>query len=764
MFSSEQDARIIIDDLLKDAGWDIKDKFQVRTEVPVHSDVTDKVKEPSATFSDNEFSTGNKFLGRADYVLYDHDGKPLAVIEAKKSALHPYRAKQQTLPYAQSIGAPFIFLTNGELIYFWDYTNDDARVINSFYSQRDLERLLHIRSEKSPMAHIPIPDTYIRQGEVRNVRDYQKEAMQALDHSLELGKRRFLIELPTGTGKTDLIALYIKRLIEAGRAEKILFLVDREQLAKQALEAIQDILRQYSSYWLRPGVVKEEKQITVCLLQTMISRYQDYTSGYFDVVIADECHRSIYGAWQTSLTHFDAFHIGLTATPSIYIERNTFDFYQCKEDTPDFSLTIQKAFTGQYLVPYKFAERITKLMIEGADLNEEHYDPSEFERKWTNEKTNRLMMEEFDKLAWENYKELAPGQQKGPGKTIVFAITKNHATRLAEILNDLHKDLRGQYAEVITSDVANADELIRKFKREEYPMVAVSVGMLDTGFDCREVLHLVMSRRVRSPILYQQMRGRGTRTCPKIDKQKFMIYDFFGNHEYFNDSEVDIFSGSGAGRAYETKPDKPTTPRELVELGLDDEWLYGVKYVEVGPQGEKIDKKEYVTNWEATIQKQFKDDPLIEKIRNQSSVSDEEREKYSLTPDEEERLAQKLNTPEMFFNEDNLRKAYQQPGGNLVDFIKFALGTEKQKSREEIVTENFYAWLVTKSLTPEQAQYLSMLKNRGIVKGEIEMDELFRPPLSILNAAGLGIELFGEDGLKTVIKEMNESLFPLKAG
>lgn len=764
MFSSEQDARIIIDDLLKDAGWDIKDKFQVRTEVPVHSDVTDKVKEPSATFSDNEFSTGNKFLGRADYVLYDHDGKPLAVIEAKKSALHPYRAKQQTLPYAQSIGAPFIFLTNGELIYFWDYTNDDARVINSFYSQRDLERLLHIRSEKSPMAHIPIPDTYIRQGEVRNVRDYQKEAMQALDHSLELGKRRFLIELPTGTGKTDLIALYIKRLIEAGRAEKILFLVDREQLAKQALEAIQDILRQYSSYWLRPGVVKEEKQITVCLLQTMISRYQDYTSGYFDVVIADECHRSIYGAWQTSLTHFDAFHIGLTATPSIYIERNTFDFYQCKEDTPDFSLTIQKAFTGQYLVPYKFAERITKLMIEGADLNEEHYDPSEFERKWTNEKTNRLMMEEFDKLAWENYKELAPGQQKGPGKTIVFAITKNHATRLAEILNDLHKDLRGQYAEVITSDVANADELIRKFKREEYPMVAVSVGMLDTGFDCREVLHLVMCRRVRSPILYQQMRGRGTRTCQKIDKQKFMIYDFFGNHEYFNDSEVDIFSGSGAGRAYETKPDKPTTPRELVELGLDDEWLYGVKYVEVGPQGEKIDKKEYVTNWEATIQKQFKDDPLIEKIRNQSSVSDEEREKYSLTPDEEERLAQKLNTPEMFFNEDNLRKAYQQPGGNLVDFIKFALGTEKQKSREEIVTENFYAWLVTKSLTPEQAQYLSMLKNRGIVKGEIEMDELFRPPLSILNAAGLGIELFGEDGLKTVIKEMNESLFPLKAG
>ena len=192
MYTSEQDARIIIDDLLKDAGWDLKDKFQVRTEVPVHSDGSDEIKEPNSKYSDNEQSQRTKVLGRADYVLYDRDNKPLAVVEAKKSALHPYRAKQQTLPYAKAIGAPFIFLTNGELIYFWDYTNDDARVVNSFYSQKDLERIVKQRANRSPMAHISIPDTYIRLGEVRTVRDYQKEAMQALDHSLELGKRRFL--------------------------------------------------------------------------------------------------------------------------------------------------------------------------------------------------------------------------------------------------------------------------------------------------------------------------------------------------------------------------------------------------------------------------------------------------------------------------------------------------------------------------------------------------------------------------------------------
>jgi type I restriction enzyme R subunit len=309
--------------------------------------------------------------GRADYVLASQNGRPLAVIEAKRTAIQPYTAKQQALPYAKHLKAPFIFLTNGELIYFWDYGNDDARIVNSFFSRRDLERLVELRSSEEALATIEIPEYYIRQGETRNVRSYQKEAMRALDHAVELGKRRFLIELPTGTGKTDLICLYLKRLIKAGRAERVLFLVDREQLVKQAIEAIQDILREYSSYWLRAGMGRQEQQITVCLLQTMIGRYEEYTSGYFDVVIADECHRSIYGAWQTALTHFDALHIGLTATPSAYIERNTFQSYQCRDGEPDFAYPIQEAINKGYLVPYRFATGITVLVAEGAKIEEE---------------------------------------------------------------------------------------------------------------------------------------------------------------------------------------------------------------------------------------------------------------------------------------------------------------------------------------------------------------------------------------------------------
>ena len=751
-YSTEADARIMIDDLLRRAGWDPSDKSQILTEVSIR-DISWMVAEKTTSYgvSSDEPKKNEKHntSGRADYVLLDQRGRPVAVVEAKRSAIEPYTAKQQALPYAKKIGAPFIFLTNGELIYFWDYGNDDARIVNAFFSRRDLERIIEMRATRKPMATIEIPEYYIRQGETRQVRPYQREAMKALDHAIELGKHRFLIELPTGTGKTDLICLYLKRLFQAGRAERVLFLVDREQLAKQALEAVQDILNQYSSYWLRPGMAKQEQQITVCLLQTMIGRYPDFSSGYFDVVIADECHRSIYGAWQTALTHFDAFHIGLTATPSAYIERNTFQFYQCRDDQPDFAYPIQRAFKEGYLVPYKFATGITVILAEGAEVEEEFYDPAEFEHRWTNEDTNRKMMEEFDKLAWKNYKELAPGQKIGPGKTIVFAITKHHAARLAYYLNELHPELKGQYAQVITSDVANADDLIRRFKREDYPQVAVSVGMLDTGFDCREVLHLVMCRRVRSPILYQQMRGRGTRTAPHIDKQKFVIYDFFENHEYFNDSDTDVFTGAATGRAPAPERKPPKLPGKLIELGLEDEWLHAVTYVEVGPEGERVDKRDYVTNWEKTIRTAVEKDPILQKIKN----------KQPLTEEEEQTLTERLNRPEMYFNEENLRRAYRRPGGTLIDFIRAALGSLKIKSREEELTENFQAWLVAKSLTPQQAQYLSLLKNRGIAKGEIEIEDLFEPPLSILNAAERGIELFGEKELKEIIEEMNHSVF-----
>ena len=750
---SEADARINIDQLLREAGWDPADKQQVRTEVPVSlvpvplnfGEVVD-----AAEINADILKSGPK---RADYVLHSSDGRPLAVIEAKKNAIDPYRAKNQALPYARSIDAPFIFLSNGDAIYFWDYHNGDARPVASFYSQRDLERLISQRKNSKDLSLIPIEEEYIRAGEVRFLRPYQTDCMSALDSAFLLGKRRFLIELPTGTGKTDLTVLYIKRLLEAGHAERILILVDRESLAKQALETIQDLLPGYSSYWLKAGTAPQHKQITVCLLQTMMSRFRSFSSGYFDLVATDEAHRSIYGAWRASLDHFDAFHIGLTATPAQYIERNTYQFYQCENDQPDFSYPIEDAFKNQYLVPYKFAEGITELLSDTFEENGEEYNPSEFERRWTNPATNELMMKEFDRLSHENFKELAPGltDKDSPGKSIVFAITKNHATRLAKILNDLHPEAKGNYAEVITSDVADAQGLIRKFKRDPYPRVAVSVGMLDTGFDCREVLHLVMCRRVRSPILYQQMRGRGTRTAPHIQKKGFVIYDFFKNHDYFGDTDDHPFTGTGMGSGSGGEGPGPGGG-PLIELDRDDRWRERVTYVEVGPEDVRIDKNEYRSRWEETISAAQTSDPIIVKIKLGEDLTDEEQDE----------LSRRLNENENYFNEENLRNAYKTPIGTIIDFIRAALGMVKVKSREEQVDENFRAWLVSHQFTQEQASFLSLLKNRGIANGHIELSELFEPPLIHSNAPEKAQQLFGPD-IKEIVAEMNSSVFDATA-
>lgn len=352
-------------------------------------------------------------------------------------------------------------------------------------------------------------------------------------------------------------------------------------------------------------------------------------------------------------------------------------------------------------------------------------------------------------LAWESYQELAPGQKVGPGKVVVFAITKHHAARLAQYLNERHPEHKGNYAVVITSDVADPDALIRRFKKETYPMVAVSVGMLDTGFDCREILHLVMCRRVMSPILYQQMRGRGTRTAPHIEKKKFIIYDFFNNHKRWNDSDADLFAGGAKGGTAPGGSGGKPEPKELVELGVDDEWLEALSYVEVGPEGERIDKKEYQTTWEKTIREMSADDPIIEKVKKDEPLSD----------DEEEELSNRLNNPKLYFNEENLRRAYRNPVGNLIDFIKAALGLLKIQGRDEKLEELFRAWLVAKSMAPEQAEYLSLLKNRGIATGKVQLDDLFKPPLSILNAADIGIELFGEQGLQEIVDDLNKSVF-----
>lgn len=593
---TEADSRIVIDRKLREAGWNIEDANQVATE------------EPAAD-------------GRADYVLLDSRGRPLAVNEAKRFSKDPTTAKIQAEEYARGLKAPFVFLSNGEVIYFWDYENHAERLVENFFTRADLERLVALRHQRRPLASIPIEKTVRFGSDDREVREYQRKCLEKVDAAIESGKRRLLVEMATGTGKTFTVALMLKRLFQAGRVQRVLFLADRIELARQAKEETFDIyLNDYPSVLLTGGRRSREGQITVGTLPTITSQLGagGFSSGYFDLVITDECHRSIYSSYKHTLLHFDAIHIGLTATPDIgryafasdtekKLIRNTYEFFDCwnpltDQGNPVFTYGILDGIKDKHLAEYDIYSAKTRITSEGVNFEGEDYSPTDLERLISFEDRIQLQVKEFVRI--ENSRE-----SNGFRKAIVFACTKRHAAQICRFLNAEYPQWKGKYAEIITTDVADPKTAIRRFKREEMPVIAVSVGMLDTGFDAPRVENLLMMRPTRSAILYQQMRGRGSRICKRPDgslKNSFLIYDFTDNSERFNDPQFDPTKPPPGTGAVVTKPrgtppsPPPRPPRgefKIVPVGSVQDSFLERKWIEVGPEGMRVDIRDYMTSF-----------------------------------------------------------------------------------------------------------------------------------------------------------------------
>jgi len=733
--SSEADARIIVDRLLREAGWDIEDKSQVTTE------------------------ESNKD-GRTDYLLLDSRSRPLAVVETKRFSRDPYTAKTQAEDYAKELQAPFVFLSNGEDTYFWDYAQSDARLVDSFFSRFDMERISTLRKYQKPLSTIPIPERIIFRGKEIDIRPYQREVLQTVDSAIQANKRRMLIEMATGTGKTLVVAMMIKRLFQAGLVERVLFLVDRIELANQAKETFDDYLSDFPSVVLYGGKRSKEGQIVIGTLGTIQSQLDAFTSGYFDLVVTDECHRSIYSVYKALLTHFDAMQIGLTATPSNLIDRNTYEFFDCwnpltRMGKPTYMYGIRQAINDGYLAPYKIYHARSKISLEGVNWQGEDYKPEDLERLVTVEDRNRLFVQEF-----KDNEEKRGGDH--PKKTLVFAVTKKHASQLTRFFNEAYQEYKGRYAEIITTDISDPQLAIKRFKKESLPVIAVSVGMLDTGFDCPTVENLVMCRPTRSPIFYQQVRGRGARLCPEIDKKSFLIYDFVGNTEYFNDDGYDPFEQK---KTVTRKPQEEKTEEveeqndvefehlahEFVTIPVGqapDEWVER-KMIEFGPEGEKVDSREYKDKFAQEVRKLVDTNTIVGKVKRQQDISDEEAKE----------LAQVLNHPEYFFNENNLRRAYDQPTGNVVDFVKVALGLHKFPTKEERIGKTFDAWIIQKNFAPEQAKVLRMLKNQFLAGSKADISDFNRPPIAQYGGLQYAVKTFGEDGLKQVVDDLQQQVF-----
>lgn len=582
---NEAFARAKIDALLTDVGWKITDNISVRFEYVFQGGL------------------------RADYVLNDRHGRALAVIEAKKSSTNPAQAADQALSYAKLLKVPFIFLTNGDEIRFWDWEREaHPRLIQTFFSQADLERRTAARSLRTDPLLVPI-DKRISD------RDYIHDCINTLCKEMVQGRRKLLVEMATGTGKTRTAAALIKRLFQSNWVGRVLFLVDRITLAKQTEDAFAEYLSDYPAYVLRSARgVLDEKRVTIATLQTMISEYPNFSAGYFDLVITDECHRSIYGKWSKVLRHFDGVQIGLTATPctanpddmtdeedGAFI-RDTLRFFEVSE--PTYRYTLKQAIEEGYLVPYQiYKAKTVKTAAEGGfpvkrdELDwtamdpetkmefEQLFgsddtiivDPSALERRFTVPERNRAIVREFREVLEKGFTG-KDGVRRAPyfGKTIVFAVTKKHADTLAQMFDAEFANKKPtpevRYADFVVSDMGGDDTTdaytkIKRFKNEEFPKILVSVNMLDTGFDCPEVVNLVMARFTKSAILYQQMRGRGTRLAPHIHKSAFTIFDFVGVTDFHNDDDEQ----HEGGFVVQTKPKKPdSTPRKLLVLDVND--------------------------------------------------------------------------------------------------------------------------------------------------------------------------------------------------
>ena len=541
----------IIDNRLKQAGWNVSDHTQVIEEFDILVE-KDLAQEGVAPYKKHQFS---------DYVLLGKDGKPLAVVEAKKTCVDAAIGREQAKQYCNHIhtihggNLPFCFYTNGHDIFFWDLDNYPPKKVYGFPTRDDLERYTYIRKGRKALT-----------GEYINTkiagRDYQIAAIRAVMEAIEKRKNRFLLVMATGTGKTRTCIALVDVLMRTGWAERILFLVDRIALRDQTLDAFKEFLPN-EPRWPKQGEseITADRRIYVSTYPTMLNvirnEEKSLSPHFFDLVVVDESHRSIYNTYREVLDYFNTITLGLTATPTDVIDHNTFQLFDTEDGVPTYAYSYDEAVN--HIPPYlcnfqvmkiktKFQDKgiskrtITledqkKLMLEGKEIEEINFEGTEIEKKVTNRGTNALIVREFMEESIKDSNGVLPG------KTIFFCMTKAHARRMEDIFDALYPEYKGEIAKTLVSEdprVYGKGGLLDQFRNNDMPRIALSVDMLDTGIDIRELTNLVFAKPVYSYTKFWQMIGRGTRLlepskikpwCPL--KDNFLILDCWDNFEYF---------------------------------------------------------------------------------------------------------------------------------------------------------------------------------------------------------------------------------------
>jgi type I restriction enzyme R subunit len=539
-YSEAETRDYFIDLLLKEAGWELDPKKNFEIEV---------------TGMPN-----NEGKGFVDYVLWGDDGKPLALIEAKRTKKDPKVGQQQAKLYAdcleQQYGQrPILFFSNGYKHWMWDDAVYPPRAVQGFYKKTELELLIQRRQSRKPLSNAVINSDIIE-------RYYQTRAVRRIGESFEKDNhRKGLLVMATGAGKTRTVIALADLLMRCNWAKRVLFLADRVALVNQTVGAFKKHLPDSSPV----NLVTEkytEGRVFVSTYPTMMGLIDDaadsqrrFGVGHFDLIIIDEAHRSVYQKYRAIFEYFDSLLVGLTATPKDEIDHNTYSLFELETGVPTDAYPLDQAITDKHLVPMQAVSVPLKFQREGIsydDLTEEEKEQWDA-LEWNEEGTTPDYVDAAALNQWlfnidTVDKVLAHLMSKGQkvaggdrlGKTIVFAKNNAHAEFIAERFNTNYPHYKGDFARVVTYKTTYAQSLIDAFSsKDKQPHIAISVDMLDTGIDVPEVVNLVFFKIVRSRTKFWQMIGRGTRLCPDLfapgeDKKFFYLFDYCQNLEFFS--------------------------------------------------------------------------------------------------------------------------------------------------------------------------------------------------------------------------------------
>ena len=784
MSQKEATARIKINRLLEAAGW----CFFPDGDVPANIQLEPKVTIKAADLN----SLGENFektkRGFVDFLLLDARGFPLIVLEAKAEDKNPLVGKEQARRYARSQNCRFVILSNGNLHYFWDLERGNPYIITTFPTPDSIigyqtvtpnpQRLVdeQVRNDYIALTQRPSyrsdagwknemerPD-YIKNNKLRFLRPYQLKAIHRLQDAVREGKDRFLFEMATGTGKTLTAAAVIKLFLRTGNARRVLFLVDRLELEDQARKAFKALL----SADFQTVIYKENRddwrraEIVVTTVQSLLfnNKYQRlFSPTDFDLVISDEAHRSIGGNARAVFEYFIGYKLGLTATPRDYLRRfnnknardpreverrmllDTYRTFGCESGQPTFRYSLLDGVKDGYLINPTVVDARTQITTEllseegfivtftddAGEDQQQAYKQREFEKRFFSEATNQLFCKTFLENA---LRDPISGEI---GKSIVFAVSQNHAAKLAQIFNQMADRMfpdkyRSDFAVQVTSSVPDAQQFTINFANNNLlgsanfiptyktskARICVTVGMMTTGYDCTDILNLGLFRPIFSPTDFIQIKGRGTRkhdfreqifdddlreSVTQPEKTAFKLFDFFANCEYFekefNYDEVLKLPRRTGKRLDEGEEGEPVIYEDAYEhLGTDI--LNSVHEEAIGYEGMKIDRM-FFERFEETV----REDPEI--------VAAVEAGQWDHVIDYINREV--FDKPEEYYNLEKLRKAAAVDRRiTLREILEKVFGLiPRFKSKDELLEEEFAKFVA--DYKPEEATAIPAIKH-----------------------------------------------------